>query len=114
VPLPGAPPAIEGVINLRGSVVCVLDIRRRLHLPPRPLEHTDHFLITRVSDRLLALRVDHALDLVQVAESDIDAVGELGARVARLPNDLVLIQDLGGLLSASESAQLETAEGRRP
>src|SRR5262249_18625738 len=38
VPLPGAPAVVEGVFNLRGKVVPVLDIRGRFGLPPRALD----------------------------------------------------------------------------
>ena len=115
VPLLGSPAGIEGVINVRGSVVPVLDIRRRFHLPARPLEYTDHLVIARVTDRLVALRVDCAVDLVRLNEADVqDLQGvvsgpEQVARIARLPEDLVLIQDLHALLSEADSAALEEA-----
>jgi purine-binding chemotaxis protein CheW len=112
VPLPGAPAGVEGIINLRGVVVPVLDLRRRLRLPTRPPEVSDHLVIVRAAGRLVALRVDRALDLVRVAPADVDDVDGIGpsaARVARLPGDLVLIQDLRALLSSAEAAALEEA-----
>jgi purine-binding chemotaxis protein CheW len=108
VSLAGAPVVVEGVINLRGRVLPVLDLRRRLGLPARPLEHTDHFVIVRAGDRLAALRVDRAVDLVRVAAEDVDEV-EGVARVARLPSDLVPLQDLHALLSPAETAALDRA-----
>ncbi len=114
VPLPGAPAVIEGVINLHGRVIPVLDLRRRYRLPAKPLELTDHFVIARVADLLVALRVDRAMDFVQLVASDVEDIpgvssSERRTRIARLPNDLVLIQDLRTLLSESESARIEDA-----
>jgi purine-binding chemotaxis protein CheW len=115
VPLPGAPALVEGVINLRGRVVPVLDLRRNFRLPPRPIEHTDHLVIARAAGRLVALRVDRALDLARVAPDDVEDVegvgrdGQAGARVAKLPGDLVLIHDLRAVLAPAEAEALERA-----
>jgi purine-binding chemotaxis protein CheW len=113
MPLPGAPAVVEGVINLRGSVVPVLDLRQWFHQPAKPLEPSDHFVIARVADRLMALRVDHATDLARLAPADVEDLQGIGSsgqyvdRVAKLPDDLVLIQDLGALLLQAESAEIE-------
>jgi purine-binding chemotaxis protein CheW len=115
VPLPGAPAVVEGVINVRGRVVPVLDLRRRLRLPSRPLEYTDHLVIARVDDRLVAVRVDRVLDLVRTAPADVEEVGGVAtdgpsvARIARLPGELVFIPDLRTLLSPTETAALDYA-----
>jgi purine-binding chemotaxis protein CheW len=111
VPLPGAPGVVEGVINLRGKVVPVLDLRQRFRLRARPIEYTDHLVIARAGGRLVALRVDRVVDLVRVAAGDVEDVaatgsGEPAARVARLPGDLVVIQDLAALLSQAETSAL--------
>jgi purine-binding chemotaxis protein CheW len=111
VPLPGAPVVVEGVINVRGNVVPVLDARRRFGLPSRPLEHTDHLVIVRAAGRPAALRVDRALDLVRLAEDDLEdlrgaASGGAGVRrVAKLPGQMVLLHDdLDALLSQVDVA----------
>src|SRR5262249_13161091 len=39
------PAGVEGLINLRGNVIPVLDVRSRLRLAAKPLEHTDHLII---------------------------------------------------------------------
>jgi len=115
VPLPGAPGIIEGVINLRGRVVPVLDIRRRFQLPARPLEHTDHLVIVQLACHLAALRVDRATDLAVLAAADVDDLRDSGSggqnvdRIARFPDGLVLILDLQTLLSGDEAAVLEGA-----
>jgi purine-binding chemotaxis protein CheW len=113
--LPGAPVGVEGVINVRGRVVPVLDLRQRFGLPAKPLEHTDHLVIARVAGRLAALRVDRTIDLVRLTDSDMDelagfACGVGGRRVARLPEDMVLIHDdLSAFLSPGETAALDEA-----
>ena len=108
VPLPGVPAGIEGVINIRGNVVPVLDLRRQFGLPAKPLEHTDHLVIARVADRVVALRVDRATELARLAGADVadreglPAGAEHLAGVAKLSGGLVLIQDLRALLARAE------------
>jgi purine-binding chemotaxis protein CheW len=114
IPLAGAPAGIEGVVNVRGNVVPILDIRQRFRLPARPIEYTDHLVIAFTAGRLVALRVDRALDLVRLGASDLEDLpgvsgGESLTRIAKLPEDLVLIQDLRALLSQADTAALQAA-----
>ncbi len=60
-----APEWVEGVVNLRGQVVPVVDLRGRLSLPRKGVELSDHLVVARVRGRVVALRVDRALDLVR-------------------------------------------------
>jgi purine-binding chemotaxis protein CheW len=115
VSLPGAPGVIEGVVNIRGAVVPVYDLRRRFRLPAKPAEHTDHLIVAWAGERLVALRVDRALDLVRLAPADVEegngvAPGlEYVSWVAKLPENLVLVHDLCTFLSRAEAAGLDEA-----
>jgi purine-binding chemotaxis protein CheW len=116
VSLPKAPAIVEGVIDVRGSVIPVLDIRERFGLPPKPLEHTDHFVVARAgASRLVAIRADRALDLVRLDAAQIEDVTasvrgvEHVAGVAKLPDGLVIIHDLETFLSSAEAAALAAA-----
>jgi purine-binding chemotaxis protein CheW len=114
-PLPRAPAVVEGVINVRGTVVPVLDIRARFGLPARLAEHTDHLLLAWANERLVALRVDRAASLVKLAPSDVESPTHLAAGlgllagVAKLPDGLVLIHDLSAFLTQAEAIALDDA-----
>lgn len=114
-PLPRAPPIVEGVINLRGSVVLVLDIRQRFGLSPTPLAPEQHLLIAQAGSRVVALRVDRAIDLVSVEEGAIESAAHVapGAEyvtgIAKLPDGLLVIHDLERFLSLDEAGQVDTA-----
>lgn len=111
-PLPKAPPVIEGVLNVRGTVIPVLDIRIRFDLPGKPLELTDQLIVVRTQQHIAALRVDQAIDIVRIMDADIvDAKDVLPsstyiAGVAKLPDGLVLINDLNAFLTQAEKEQL--------
>lgn len=117
VALPKAPAIVEGVIDVGGRLVPVLDLRARFRLPPRPPALDEHLLIAQAGPRWAALRADRVTGVVQVPASAIAAPSDASARVeyvcgiAHLLDGLVLIHDLGAFLSASEAEQLDEARG---
>ncbi|HVR86050.1 MAG TPA: chemotaxis protein CheW [Planctomycetota bacterium] len=120
LPLPKAPPIVEGIINLRGEVVPVLDLRARFQRPPKPAEPSDHLIAARVGKRLVALRADRVIGLVQVPEEDQEkgktavALGPYVEGVAKLPDGLVLLHDLATFLSSVETRDLESSLAVHP
>jgi purine-binding chemotaxis protein CheW len=114
-PLPNAPAVIEGVVNVRGRVVPVLDMRARFRLPARPLDPSDHFIVASAGPRGVILHVDGATHLALIDETSIQPSLTLGpsaayvAGVAKLEDGLVLIHDLATFLSAAEAASLDEA-----
>lgn len=113
VPLPRAPAVVEGVIDVRGTLVPVLDLRGRFGLPASPLRPSDHLVLARAADRLVALRCDRAEGIVSLPAGEVEdarrAVPEAGyvAGVVRLPDGLVLVHDLRTFLSGAEGAALD-------
>jgi purine-binding chemotaxis protein CheW len=115
VRLPRAPAVITGVVNLRGEVLPVLDMRLRFGLPARSLRADDVFLIVRTATRLLALRADRVNELVRVPADSLTAIGATTPRsqyalgTARLDDGLLVICDLDGFLDEAERLSLEGA-----
>ena len=70
--VPLAPPAVAGLINLRGQVVTAIELRERLGRPPRP-EGTDAVVIVvRLHGEAVSLLVDSIADVVGVAAGDFE------------------------------------------
>jgi purine-binding chemotaxis protein CheW len=115
VSLPKAPPIVEGIISVRGRIVPVLDIRARFRLPARAPFHTDHLILALAGERLVALRVDGALDVVHVDPQQLEGPEAVGngvgyvAGVAKLHDGIVLIHDLATFLDAAERDTLNDA-----
>jgi purine-binding chemotaxis protein CheW len=77
--LPGAPPYVEGVINLRGQIVPVIDVRARLRSgTPRPWSKPK-LLVVLVGRLKVALRVDGVSEVMRVKRSDLKPAPSLGA-----------------------------------
>lgn len=113
--LPGAPGSIEGFVDVRGTIAPVYDLRSRLGLSARPQGPDDHMILAQADGRLVVIRVDRAIDLVQVSAAELGAAALPDARVAnvagvaRLGDGLVVICDLTAFLSPAESSQLAAA-----
>jgi len=108
-PLPQQSALVEGLLNLRGCVLPVIDIRRMFQLPERELEHTDYFVVVSHNGRSAALRVDQALDLVrlryedqQPTESPESIKGPVAA-IGRLHDGIVHVLDTEQLLIAIDN-----------
>lgn len=115
-PLPDAPAVVEGVLDVRGEIVPVLDIRARFRLPPRAIAYSDHLVVARAGARTVAIRVDQAHELRALERDAISDVadpdgGLPGVRyvagVARLPDGLLVLHDLATFLSADEHVALD-------
>jgi purine-binding chemotaxis protein CheW len=115
-PLPEVPSVIIGAVNVRGEIMPVIDMRRRLGLPTREMELSDHFIIARSSRRSVVLVVDAVSGVLEYPEekiSEAEAVVPGGAGVLKgflmLEDGMLLIQDLELFLSLEEEARLEAA-----
>lgn len=93
--VPDAPSNVLGVINLRGRVVPILDLRSKLS-SKTPIPAHQHLVIIRGrQDKLLGLAVDEVRDVISVETNAIEQPGEVaGVRspgVVRIDDDLVLV-----------------------
>jgi purine-binding chemotaxis protein CheW len=103
-PTPGAPPAVAGLINLRGQVVTALDLRIRLSLPPRSAEEaaTSINVVVRNGDEVWSLLVDRIGDVIEVDESQFEPppdtlhgpMHELILGAYKLEGELLLLLDV--------------------
>ena len=85
--LPGAPPFVQGLINLRGTIVTVLDLGTRLD-PTRPAVRDGSIILATHGSRVVGVAVDEVMDVQAIEEEHVESHG--GARDA-------LIRGLGHL-----------------
>lgn len=111
--LPGAPAAVEGLIDYRGTPTPVYDVRARFGLPLRPVHPMDHLIVLDVDGGLRALRVDRAEGLVtvhQVQPLDEDTRGAgLFSDSVSLEGGLTLVHDPSRFLDETQRARLDAA-----
>jgi purine-binding chemotaxis protein CheW len=75
--VPLAPPDICGLIDLRGQIIPVLDLQRRLEVQTNTSslsmdEGLEYNIVVRISDDMVSLRVDNIGDIIQLADADLE------------------------------------------
>lgn len=114
-PLPEAPAVVSGVINMRGLVMPVIDMRKRFGLPARAAMPEDYFIAVNSGPHRVALHVDRPLDLEQVTPTPFEALVDVPASYAYVSgvvptlDGVLLICDLPRFLSSADSTALGRA-----
>jgi len=113
-PLPEAPDIVAGVITVAGRILPVIDLRKKLRLPDRPLSPDVRFVIVNTSQRLAVFAVDSVTEIIQIPDQELVAATSLlpspGAlRGLTVNNDeIILIEDPDLLLAATDNLSLPT------
>ena len=100
--LPGAPPFVQGLINLRGTIVTVLDLGTRID-PARPPVRDGSIILATHGTRVVGVAVDEVMDVQGISEEHVEAHG--GARDAlirglgHLESDVVVLLDIHTLVT---------------
>ena len=113
-PLPRALPFVEGVINLRGSVIPVVDLRKRFGLPPAASMESARLLILSVSGQPLGLIVDDVTEMITIPLRDLKPPprgvrvggGEYMVGICLVHEVPVMLLNIDALLSFQEKALL--------
>lgn len=113
-PLPDAPGFVEGMINLRGVVIPVVDMRKRFGLKPRGEDEEEKVIIAGVEGKIVGIIVDEVTEVVTVKKSEIQPPPGLirGVKshyllgVFRYLDDILLILNLDEILTAEEKIDL--------
>jgi purine-binding chemotaxis protein CheW len=102
-PVPAVPPWVAGVVNLRGRVIPIVDLRTRLGIEPKTPELNTPILIAEQGTRKLGLIADRVRDVISLDDAALEAPAELGASeghedalasVARTGDRLIMVLDL--------------------
>jgi purine-binding chemotaxis protein CheW len=108
--LPQVPDAIEGLINLRGTVIPIVSLRKRFSLPPRPVDDETRTIVVNVHGKTIGLIVDEVTQVMRIAEDQVQAIPIAVATVAKrhiagvakLDDRLLIILDIETLFGTDE------------
>lgn len=111
--LPGTEDFIEGMINLRGEIIIIVDLRKRLGFEVSPLSET-RIMVVDLERAKVGFIVDDASEVIKIDPEKITAPsgGVAGIKdeyldgIARLEERLVILLDLDKLLSTTERAKI--------
>ncbi|NOY62072.1 MAG: chemotaxis protein CheW [Gammaproteobacteria bacterium] len=109
-PVPGAPDYVLGIINLRGSVVTVLDTRKRFGLMPNEIDDSTRIVVVETGQQVVGILVDSVAEVVYLEQSEIDTAPSVGNEegsefiqgVCSHEGHLYILVDLNKLLTEEE------------
>jgi purine-binding chemotaxis protein CheW len=115
--VPSAPDTVEGVINLRGKIIPVMDLRKRFGQANIQPNKKNRILVVELENKLIGLIVNAASEVLKIAPSEIEAPGTVFAEgessyvtgVGKLKGRLIILLDIAKLLKRPEFKRLEEA-----
>ena len=114
--IPQAPSFIQGVINLRGDVIPVVDLRKRFGLDATEITNETRTVIVEIRDDLLGLIVDAVTEVLRIDEEEIEPPpnniaglkAEYISGVGKVDERLLIILNIEKLLTSEERLKLES------
>jgi len=120
--VPHAPDFVEGVINLRGRILPIIDLRTRLGFPERDRDEDTRILVVELEDQTVGFVTDSVREVLRVEESTIEPAPDLAVNidthflrgVAKLEDRLLILLDLDGIFSEEEADALQGMDDEEP
>ena len=116
--VPNAASLMEGVINLRGSVVPVVNLRKKFRMQKREYDNYTVIIIVEVKDRLIGMIVDSVSDVVNIPISSIQSTPHFTTKIktdfiegiGRIDENLIILLDVDMILSEDEIETIDTID----
>ncbi|MDV2580622.1 chemotaxis protein CheW [Alkalibacillus haloalkaliphilus] len=116
--VPRAPRFVKGVMNLRGVITPIIDLRERFDLEQTPYTESTRIIIVTIGDKNVGMIVDAANDVVDVPQNQVEpspeVVGSVNADyirgVAKIDQRLLVLLNLDKVLTEEEFDHLSTVE----
>src|ERR671937_491616 len=113
--VPRAPSFVEGVINLRGKVIPVVDLRRRFGLPNADHTRASRIVVVELGDQVVGIVVDGVSEVLRVNTATVEPPSPVVAGIdseylhgiAKLSDRLVILLDLDRILGRDERRALD-------
>jgi purine-binding chemotaxis protein CheW len=114
--VPSSPADVEGVINLRGRIIPVVDLRTRFGLGSGTRNAQNRIVVVEVHERTIGFIVDRVNEVLRIDSSIVDPPPEMAASsrsdfiagVGKLEDRLLILLDLGRLFSSEEVGSISS------
>ena len=112
--VPRAPDFVEGVINLRGKVIPIIDLRRRFGLAPRGHDKNTRIIVIEINNIIVGFVVDAVSEVLHIPASTVEppppvvagVESDYVSGVGKLQDRLLIMLDLDRLLSSEDMEAL--------
>jgi purine-binding chemotaxis protein CheW len=113
--VPQAPQFMEGVINLRGRLIPIIDLRTRFGMERAERTKNTRIVVTEIGSKRLGMVVDSVSEVLRIPVEQIEDAPDLVAGVdteyirgvGKLDDRLIILLDLGRVISAEEKTALQ-------
>jgi purine-binding chemotaxis protein CheW len=117
--VPQTPPYVKGVINLRGKVIPVVDLRLKFEMPALEYTHRTCIIVVQVAGErgtmLMGIVVDGVAEVLQVAGADVEDTPSFGKEVevpyvmglAKIKGKVKILLDIDQVMTARELARID-------
>jgi purine-binding chemotaxis protein CheW len=118
--IPEVPGHLKGVINLRGKIIPVMDIRLRFHLPARAYDERTCVVVVNVDGTVVGLVVDTVSEVIVIPDTDIEPATGLNRTkanafiqgIGKVADEIKILLDVERLLYDQDIAALADAAAR--
>jgi len=112
--VPNAPDFVDGVVNLRGRIIPVIDLRSKLGLPRKEVDKDKRIIVVEVSGKTVGFIVDAVTEVLRIPASITEPPPDLITNVnsefikavGKLEDRLLILIDLEKILSSNEKLEL--------
>ena len=112
--LPQAPSFVEGIINLRGKILPVVDLRKRLNIDLTEITKDSRMVVVALAGSTVAMVVDQVNEVLRINDDIVEPPPAISQSVdsrfiegiAKVNEDLVILLNLSKVLDTSETSML--------
>jgi len=114
--MPKAPAFIEGVVNLRGQIVAIIDLAKRLGIPAKPSGEATRIILVEIEENTVGMVVDSVSEVLRLSAEQLEDVPQLIDTevpehyirgVGKLKDRLLILLDLNKVLTTEEVQRVE-------
>jgi purine-binding chemotaxis protein CheW len=116
--IPNAPEFVEGIVNLRGRVIPLIDLRKRFGFVKVDHDDDSRIIVTSFNENLIGIIVDNVSEVIRLQEEQIEPPPNIVAGIGReylqgvgkVEDRLVVLLELDRILNMDEKATLVSAD----
>ncbi|MDI9645663.1 MAG: chemotaxis protein CheW [Archaeoglobales archaeon] len=109
--IPNAPNFVEGVINLRGQITTIVNLRKRFGMEAKPIDNDTRIIVVEHDNAVIGMMVDSVNEVKYLSEKEIESLPSIITSrseakflkgIGKLPDGLMILIDLNKVLSDDE------------
>ena len=114
--MPNSPDFVEGIVNLRGRIIPVIDLKKRLQLPTKEHDNSTRIIVVELGGKTVGFIVDEVSEVLRIESNITEPPPEMVAginsdyitAVAKMEDRLLILLDLNKVLTQNEEQKLQT------